>query len=329
MFLNPQPVWSFTANKQLRLWYGHVHLWNDYVVGQWFVLKRSTGECLWEREFHRANTIFEIVDGVILASEMRSDGPWTASFGCYCISLSSGEMLWKWYGKGLRGKCAELLDRVPKYTNGFRPRFAGVLGNECATEQGHVLDIHTGQLLREESEISISLKTYGPQTAAEKIYRGQPIEIAPNLFLSTRAARVKTEALPAGTVSIGFPKQTRPFGFILQSAQGQVVWDWGPADLGLHQITNYYGWRLMGSKMLVLCGDEPATMPIRKEKPLLVKPNATRYRLLVVDALAGKVDQQFIVSGQKVDSCRIEDVDGNGILLSSDNRNLRYYIFTN
>jgi hypothetical protein len=78
MLLDPEPLWSFAASKQLHLWYGHVHLLPEYAVGQSFVVNRNTGKCLWERQFQRANNIFEIVDGVILADEMRSDGPWTA-----------------------------------------------------------------------------------------------------------------------------------------------------------------------------------------------------------------------------------------------------------
>ena len=327
MFLDPKPIWSFTANKHLHLWYGHVHLLNDYVVGQWFVLKRNSGECLWERGFQRANTIFEITDGVILASETRSDGPWTASFGCYGISLSSGDMLWRWYGNGIRGRLAKFLDCVPNYTNEFRPHFVGVRGNEFATKQGHILDIHTGRFLRREAEISIPQKNYEPQTAAQKIYNGQPVEVAPNLLLSTREARAKMGKLPSGITSMSFPKQKKPFGFVLRNTQGQTVWDWSPTELGLHPITNYYGWRLFENKLVVLCGEKSETVPIHSGKPLIVKPNATKYQLLLVDVLTGKVDQKIIVSKEKVDSCRIEDVDSKGILVGCGIRNLQFYVF--
>jgi len=327
MVLNPEPVWLFTAKKSLSLWYGHVHLLDDFVVGQWFVLKRNTGKCLWEREFQRANTILEIVDEVILASETRSDGPWTASFGCYGISLLSGEMLWRWYGDGIRGRLAKFFDCVPGFTNELRPHFDGVRGNEFATKQGHILDIRSGCLLRHETETSIPSKNYGLQTKAQRIYNGQQVEIAQGLLLSTREAGIKTEKLPSGMTSMSFPKQTRPFGFKLQNSQGQIVWDWSPTELGLHPITNFYGWRLIEDKLLLICGEEKATIPIQVEKPQFVKPNLTKYHLLCVDALTGRVDQNFIITKEAVDSCRIEDVDSSGFLVNTGKLNLQYFTF--
>ena len=328
MVLESEPAWTFTAKKHLHMSYGHVHLLSDSVVGQWFVAKRIGGECLWEKEFARVNTIFEITDDVILASETRSDGPWTLDFGCYGISLPNGEMLWKWYGEGLRGKSTAMLDVVPGLTNELRPHFFGVRGKECATKDGHILDVHTGKLLRHEAKITIPEKTYGPQTAAQKIYRGQSIEIDQNRLLSTREARMKEEKLSNGKTRVIHLKQTKPFGFKLQDAQGEVMWDWSPTEIGLHPKENYYGWRLIENKLLLLCSEEPATVPIRLDKPRIVKPNSAIYHLLLVDALTGKVDQNLVVSKEKTDSCRIEDVDGRGVLVSHGERDLCYYGFT-
>jgi hypothetical protein len=325
MIINSQPIWSFTAKKQLQLWYGHVSLLKDYVIGQWFVLKRNSGECLWEKEFSRPNAVFEIVDDVILATETRSDGPWTADFGCYGIALTNGELLWQWYGNGIRGAIAKSLDKIPVLTNELRPHFHGVCGNECATKQGDILEIHTGKFLRHESELSIPAKTFGAQTDAQKIYNGQAIEVSKGLLLSTREVRVKQEKQPNGVTMMTFPKATRPFGFILRNAQDQIVWDWSPEESNLFPVTNFYGWRLLDDKLILLCSEERATIPIRPEKPLVVKPNAAKYQLLVVDVFTGKVAQQFVVTQEKVISCRIEDMGSNGLLISHDNLHLRYY----
>jgi hypothetical protein len=326
--INLEPKWSFTANKNLYLWYGHVSLLDDYVVGQWFALNRKSGECLWQREFPRANSIFEISDGVILASETRSDGPWTADFGCYGISLTSGEMLWQWTGKGIRGRLVRWLEKIPGYTNEYRPHFLGVRENECATTQGDILNIHTGKYLRSESEISIPRKNYSPQSDAKRVYRGQPVEISEGLYLSTRKPLVnKNEKLSGGVTSSSSPRPKTPFGFILCNSQKQVIWDWSPEEMGLKPISNYYGWRLVAKKLLLLCGEEEATVPINPDKPLIVKSNPTKYRLLQVDALTGRVDQNLMVTKEKVTTCRLEDVGSAGFLVSQDNRHLQYYVF--
>ena len=71
-----------------------------------------------------ANTIRAIADGVIVVlSEMRSDGPWTADFGVYAIALESGDLLWTSHREGLAGTvCKAALDHVPGFTNELRDR---------------------------------------------------------------------------------------------------------------------------------------------------------------------------------------------------------------
>ena len=86
--------WHFDARHHLYQWYGRVQIVGGHAVGQWFCVDLDYGRCLWERRLPRANTIRAIADGVIVASEMRSDGPWTADFGVYAIALESGDLLW-------------------------------------------------------------------------------------------------------------------------------------------------------------------------------------------------------------------------------------------
>jgi hypothetical protein len=323
--IDPKPSWSFAARKHLYLWYGHVHLLPEYAIGQWFAVKRNSGECLWENGFDRTNNIFEITNGVILADETRSDGPWTASFGCYAISLATGAVLWKWHGTGVRGILSRVLEPVTIATSEFRPGFYGIRGNEAVTKQGHVLDLQTGMLLRREKEISIPRKNYEAETAAQRIYGGQPVAIGDNLSLSTREPGRLKEKRPDGILMISHPKPTRPFGFILRNHRGQTVWDWSPSEAGLHPVTNYFGWRLVGSELFILCAEGPTTVPINPQKPMIVRRCAAKYRLLCLDALTGKVVQDIPLTEKPLNSCRIEDVDQAGMLISHDERVLNYY----
>lgn len=322
--IDPKPSWSFTAKEHLRLSYGHVHLLTDHVVGQWFVLNRNSGERLWERDFRRVNTIFEITNGVILVAETRSDGPWTADFGCYGISLATGAMLWRWYGCGVRGALARLFEQLPAVTNELRPGFYGVRGTEVATAQGHILDLLTGKLLRHESPISIPKKDYNVRSAAQKVYDGDAVEIGQNAFISTREPLTRREKRSNGRTMISTPKLTRPFGFVLRNEQGRVIWDWSPEDLGLHPLTRYYGWRLVRSKLLVLGGEEPPKIPT---VPDSLRMRATKYHLIVLNALDGDVTENVSISDEWAESCRIEDVDEKGVLISRNNRCLDYYVF--
>lgn len=77
--LDEIPSWTFSSSKPLTQWYGHVHLLRDHAVGQWFCVHRESGQLMWQHAMLRANDICNIDSGVIVASEMRSDGPWTAT----------------------------------------------------------------------------------------------------------------------------------------------------------------------------------------------------------------------------------------------------------
>ena len=140
--------WHFDARHHLYQWYGRVQIVGRHAVGQWFCVDLDSGRCLWERRLPRANTIRAIADGVIVASEMRSDGPWTADFGVYAIALESGELLWTSHREGLAGTVCKLLDHVPGFTNERRDRPNRVHDGEVLCESGRVLDLRSGRLLR-------------------------------------------------------------------------------------------------------------------------------------------------------------------------------------
>ena len=323
--VTPTKCWSFATRKQLTQWYGHVHLLKNRVVGQWFALDRTSGASLWEKSFRRANSIFEITDKVILATETRSDGPWTMSFGCAGISIENGDLLWRWYGRGLWGNFVELLDWVPGFTNDLRTGFVGARESQCVTARGDVLDIHTGRLLAREADTTRWKKDFAPQTPAQKIFYGLPVEISEGQWLSLREGMLKVHKLPNGVQISEFPQRKLPFGFVLRDSSGRVLWNWGPEETGLNPALNFYGWRLVGKQLLILGGEQPATVPIDPKKPLIVRPNPTKYHLLIVDALTGQVSQRMAVGDERMISCRIEDADDDGFLLSHENKTLFYF----
>ncbi len=141
------PAWSFGSKKPLTKWYGHVHLLADCVVGQWFCADRTTGKLRWRGKLLRPNTILGFDSGVIVASEMRSDGLWTADFGCYGISLEDGRLLWTSHGSGLWGRIVRLLDFVPGFTNELRDTPHHVQNGKVFCNSGRVLDVKSGMLL--------------------------------------------------------------------------------------------------------------------------------------------------------------------------------------
>lgn len=145
--IEPNPRWSFAADRSL-IWYGHTQLLSDRVIGPWFCLDRETGSLIWQRTFRRPNTIRGVSERVIVASETRSDGPWTADFGCYGICMKTGKLLWTSHAPGWWGRAVRLFDYIPGFTNELRDTPHHIRGSEVFCTSGRVVDLLTGTNLR-------------------------------------------------------------------------------------------------------------------------------------------------------------------------------------
>ena len=319
-----KPKWCFTSNRGLVRWYGHVRLLPDLVVGQWFAIQRMSGDTVWERKFHRINTVHAIVGDTILATEMRSDGPWTADFGCYAIDLLKGTVRWSWYGRGLLGRLARIGDYVPGFTNELRTGFSHQIDDTVVTRAGDVLDIRSGEWQRRDKDLQAKSVEPAPKSPAQILYKAKTCILDSGICLTARHERAKKELPVTGSEGSGAKVQIRVQA---HDSEGRKVWDWGPGDLGLHAVTNYYGWRLVGSKIIFLGGEAPSVVPIDPAIPLRVKRNPTLYHLVEIDAISGKLTKRFQVTAAPSAECRIEDADEAGMLLSISGKHLGYYLW--
>jgi hypothetical protein len=320
--IDPEPHWRFVAKRSLTQWYGHVHLLPDRVLGQWLCLDRISGESIWERSIFRANTIVGIAADVIIASEMRSDGPWTADLGCYGISLTTGELLWTSHGSGLGGAFLRVLDFVPGFTNDLRDSSHHVTSTECFCGSGRVIDVRDGRFLRRVSPEELK-QHERPLTdfehLAETGYRVDApsrIQIRPDIWLSCRRE---------GEPALRIAGRVR---FFQTRDDGCHVWAF---DLAQTRFAgNGHSWRYCpgtGSRppvIYMIVSDEPNRAPDPKGRPHFVVPRPTTYRLLVLDVTDGQTVQE-VVLGRSESDCRIEDVDETGLLVSYDGRRLHYF----
>lgn len=319
-----QATWSFMSRMPLTQWYGHVSLLNDRVVGQWLCLRRTDGTLLWQRRLRRANTILDVVHDVIVATEIRSDGPWTLDFGCYGISLHTGEVLWISHGEGLRGILGRLFDYVPGFTNSMRDSPAAV-DRECVyCQSGRVLDVRSGMMLHRVSKAEIlplkprafrrriqSLTILSDRGALQSI----PLLVDDDLFL-TRAVPLNTQPQ---TISASPEIDDSLYAI---SGNGKLRWQFRATDLG------YYGgvipFTFVPPFIYVVVSDSPPIVPIRPDQPLLVRSNPGTWHALTLDVVTGSVLQD-VVLGHSEDGARIEDADDRGVLFSLAQRLLMYH----
>ncbi|MCL4691301.1 MAG: hypothetical protein KJ060_02160 [Candidatus Hydrogenedentes bacterium] len=312
------PRWTASPKHGLTQWYGHVHLLRDLVVGQWFATRRTDGTLVWEQRHPRANTVRDIseANGVILATETRSDGPWTADFGCYAISLETGELLWCNHGRGAGGGLLRILDFVPGFTNEFRDTACAIRDGQCLCESGRLLDLHSGeplgQLSRKEVEV---IRQERMLARAEPLYHSGEVDL-PDLGL-----RVSNHTR---VVDGGVRRQRGTLRLETFDENGASRWNFDIAATKYHIDGNFYSYRLI-SPYIYLVVSEAAQRKVHPKRPHTSLPNASPYHILVLDIRSGELVQDTRIQNAPCETARIEDVDDAGLLIGVDGKTLFYF----
>jgi hypothetical protein len=297
---------------------------------------------LWDRRIRRADTIRGIQDGVIVASEMRSDGPWTLDFGCYGIDLETGTLLWVSHRDGLYGTIVRVLDYLPGFTNELRDSPHEIRAGEVVCKSGRVLDLRTGRLLRRMSRDA--LPPYRERTdPAWRLYDTRPDRIIFIPLAGKRGDRVEGESKPVPPVGVADGRfvSCRPPAGACDSAgrqpdatdiamygtddSGLLTWVFRLSETGYHCQTNFFSCRLASLFVYLVVSEAEVYVPINPRKPRCVEYNPATWHVLAVDALTGKLVQDIILGHCDEQPARLEDVDEGGVLFSLDNRRLAYY----
>ena len=325
--IQQEPVWSFSPRKTLTQWYGHVHLLDNHVLGQWFCLDRSSGTCFWENSFRRANTISGITDNVIVASETTNYFA-TIDAGCYGIDLASGNLLWTSHANGLLGILLRICDFVPGYLNSMRDSPLLVNGDQTTTSRGRILDVSTGkQIDRISRKKALELfmqNFYSPEK--ELYHKG---------FVRYHNSWIAHQ-LPNAGQSISELEWTKDFynnGFHIYrlDANEKIEWEFHLKD---HIEGTYYSYHFDTRYVYMIVSQEKNYHTNSHNGRTEYRP--VKYFFFTLDLEQGKIVQDFPLSDSSFVTCRIEDVDTHGILISfrknfvqskynNENEILRYY----
>ncbi len=298
-----QRRWTYSNSHGLTKWYGHVDYYDKYVIGQWFSLDAETGTEYWSRRFHRPTTVWDCAHDVIVASETRSDGPWTASFGIYGIDAQTGQLLWTNHGRGLWRKLLRFFDYVPGFTNEFRdvPKF--IAGEYVVTSSDRILDIRTG---RQCPSVAAKTPTDNDRSApAQTLYDSKSLEIdGDTIFVQDHHDE---------------------FAILRRDQCGQDIWHFAAKDCSMHVEGNYYSYRLHDGRIFMILGDAPSYVPIKESEPLCVKPNPACYQLGVLDVTSGEFEIYPLANAKQRTECRIESIRNDRMLVSCDGSQLTEY----
>jgi hypothetical protein len=305
--IDSTPSWTFTARYPLTQWYGHVHLLSSKVLGQWACFDRHDGSLVWEQGLWRPNTIVEIQDGIIVATEMRSDGPWTADFGCYGISLDTGKLLWTSHGSGWWGRFLRLLDFVPGFTNDLRDDPNFVQGQECFCNSGRIIDLHSGKDVRRipRGDVDKSAPQASDDFAlhyAKHNVEFLRVQVGEDRWLAHR----RPEDVPGPT---GFLASV--FQLCLLDGGNSVIWFFDLASTGYKFGSYRYAAPFV--YVVVSEGEEWRDHPTI---PQAVVPNPTRFHVLTLELDSGTIAQDVLIDERQLTHCKLEDADSIGLVIS-------------
>lgn len=298
-----KPRWKHSNPRRLTQWYGNVDYYGQYVIGQWFALDAETGTEYWSKKFHRPTTLRGCAHDVIIATESRSDGPWTADFGIYGMDAQTGKLLWTNHGHGLWGKLLRGLDYVPGFTNEFRDTPKCIVDQYVITSAGRTLDVRTGQPR--------------PSTAVGTLEADQ--RSAPDLTL------YKNRSLEMDGEDLLIEGAGDDFAILRRDKDGRVIWQFAARERSLHVDGNYYSYRLHDGRIFIILGDAPNYVPIKESKPWIVKPNPANYHLGVLDVSSGECKLHRLTDMEQRTECRIEAIREDRILISCEGTQLLEY----
>lgn len=247
-----------------------------------------------------------------MAYEMRSDGPWTAGFGCYGLSLENGSLIWASHGTGIVGKLSRFFDFIPGFTNGLRDSPSIVADGKVFCSSGRVLNVLNGELLSKISPDEVR-KMKPPQSDAWRLYDSS---------IGNSESNVSIGDLILAHPSDG--KQRGKWSIIAKAKEQDVAWRFDISQTGLHIDGNYYSYRLATPYIYLVLSDESRYKPHRT-RPQTVVANPTRWHLLCLDTAMGQIVQQISLGDELLDECRIEDVDEHGLLIGKSNNELVYF----
>ena len=298
-------VWSVTLPTRPVGWYSHHRLLADQVVIEWISLDRKTGAVRWSTDPGPPNTIAAIDERkrMIVAGEMRSDGPWTLTFGCYGVDLDSGALRWTAESDRKRRGLLRLLDFIPGVASPSAGTAQTIVDGCVITSEGDLLDVVTGRPMerppasarawwdrkKDDDALWGDSSDDRSRAASEELYRRGSVRMLDGARLFARALLgLESEyAEPAWTTDEGLE-------FACVESNGQIRWRWASSAVE----TNYYGWRYLPGLLLLMRSD-----------------GGGRWTLVVLDPLTGRIEQEFTLGGT-ADAARIEDAAGDGVVLS-------------
>lgn len=300
-----QERWTYKNGSGLTKWYGHVDYYDQYVIGQWFVLNAETGVEYWSRRFFRPNTVIGCTNDVIVASEMRSDGPWTCGFGIYAIDVQTGELRWTNHGRGLWGNFVRWLDYVPGFTNEIRDSPDYIVDQYVVTRKQRVLDASDGRDCPPISGMDLSKPE---QSRVDRL-------LYDHKSLSLNGDEIKVEG------------HGNDFAVCRLDSAGRESWRFNAEDSAMYVDGNYYSYRYNNGHIYIVLGDAPKYVPRNADRAMLVKPNPASYQLGVLNTVSGEIDLYQLKDATDRKECRIEAVRDARVLVSCDGTQLVEYEF--
>ncbi|MBI3890328.1 MAG: hypothetical protein HY303_02210 [Candidatus Wallbacteria bacterium] len=293
MLLEQRPLW--TAELQAGQHGGrlsHARLLPAAVVGCWFALERATGRRLWSAAGLDADEIFGVGDDIVLGTRVSGAGATLETRGLWGVSLATGALLWRWPELGALAFAARAVRRLLGLAEPLSDGPLLLQGGRLYTRGRQVLDCRTGLVLG------------GPAAApCESAEEDADEEMSTELFFlrsvelpgtGTRLLRQFDSKDPMEHLRHERCSHPEPvaFNFGAVDVGGRLVWE-RRYDKARRPVTNFFGSRLLGGRLLVV-------------------EHSPDAHLVVLDPVTGEQEQAIALPSA---SACIQSVDAHGVLL--------------
>jgi len=312
-------LWEIMLHRSLKESSDSVRIHGDKIIGRWFCLHSDTGEYIWKKGFFRPNYIVDISNGIIIATEQSKN----RMIGCYGISVETGILVWSSRRSGLFGRSGifgiffRLLDYLPFVTTDLRDAPIKVCGNEVICANGNVLDIHTGELVKQIEDIE-DIEDTSMNKFYDAFYDGKlcPINKAQSLIVSTE---------PLENIADNKQYYNRYELKLYQfNSNLERLWEFNIKDHGYNSIS----YKIRIPFLYILATKEPIYREAKSKKTKaanVLERSPVNYYLLSVNLYSGVISQEMPLKANKVEYCKLEEVSNKGAVINFSNESLRYY----
>ncbi len=306
--ISPEASWSTTPGVHPNQERRGPYLFGPAAVEAWRAIMRETGEVIWHVGHPDLHAIIGCQHDVIVATALK-DGQ---MMGCTGVALATGDIVWKVAPSGLYKMAKGIMGASSKAAARMSRHAVGISGERVYLSDSTAIDIRTGRKVDPGPEDQLAILSHTLSPASELHEKGGTFVKGVGKIQVTRTEKGLRFSSRADGQAEGGKAGGKHAGKESPGGRAAKRWIWSvPPSLKVHD--HKHAWTIAGDKILAL----------------IARSSNAQATLFAVDLATGDAYpcvglgawQDFNDKGW----FRIEDADGEGILLRLGYQTLAYH----